>query len=180
MSVRLRNNYYPLHFHDVHGENIKLSKNKTVACRAEGFCNGIVFSDRPVTISEPVYVKFLETAPNLKGALRIGFTMNDPVSFKSNLPKHACYDLESMHNTFVEPIETLLAKKDSILYFYVDQNGYVHYGIDSQHYGPLFGGVNTSGKLWAVLDIYGSSVAVEFLGNCSFLYIKFYLKQKFV
>lgn len=164
MSIRFRNNYHPLHFHNVHGDNIKLSKNRTVACRSEGFCNGIVFSDRPVTISEPVYVKFLETSPNWSGALRIGFTMNDPFSLKSKkLPRYACPDLTAMPGNWAKAVGEKHAKKDSILYYYVDHNGDVHYGIGAEEYGIFFGGVNTSGKLWAVLDIYGNTVAVELM-----------------
>lgn len=163
MSLQLRNNYRPLHFHTTHGDNIRLSKNKTVACRSEGFCNGIVFSDRPVMIQEYVYVKFLETSPNWSGALRIGFTMNDPNSMRSRLPRYACPDLTSVHGNWAKAVGEKFAKKDSILHYYVDQNGDVHYGIDAEEYGIFFGGINTSGKLWAVLDIYGNTVAVEFM-----------------
>lgn len=165
MSQQLRNNYRPLHFHTIHGDNIRLSKNKTVACRSEGFCNGIVFSDRPVTIRERVYVKFLETSPNWSGALRIGFTMNDPNSMRSRLPRYACPDLTSMHGNWAKAVGEKFAKKDSVLHYYVDENGDVHYGIDTEEYGIFFGGVNTSGKLWAVLDIYGNTVAVEYMGK---------------
>lgn len=167
MSLTLRNNLHPLHFHQVHGENISLSKNRTVACRSEGFCKGIVFSDRHILINEHVFVKFLEVSPNWSGALRIGFTMNDPLSMKSKLPRYACPDLTSMHGNWAKAVGEKLAQKDSILYFYVDENGDVHYGIGAEEYGIFFGGVNVSGKLWAVLDIYGNTIAVEFIDPVS-------------
>ncbi|KFM64265.1 Neuralized-like protein 1A, partial [Stegodyphus mimosarum] len=163
MALRMRNNYHPLHFHQVHGDNIKLSKDGTVACRSEGFCKGIVFSDRPVMVCEQIFVKFVDISTNWSGALRIGFTMNDPVSLKSKLPRYACPDLTSMHGNWAKAIAERQVKKDSILFYYVDQNGDVHYGIDNEEHGVFFGGVNTSSKLWAVLDIYGNTVAVEFL-----------------
>ncbi|XP_054721551.1 protein neuralized-like isoform X2 [Uloborus diversus] len=158
MDHRSRNNYHALRFHQVHGDYVKLSKNGTAAWRSEGFCKGLVFSDRPVMIHERVYIKFLDISSNWSGALRIGFTMNDPMSMKSKLPKYACPDLTSIHGNWAKAIAERLAKKDSILYYYVDLNGDVHYGIDSEEYGVFFGGVNTSGKLWAVLDIYGNTL----------------------
>ncbi|GFS49950.1 protein neuralized [Nephila pilipes] len=163
MTLQIRNNYLPLHFHQIHGENVKLLKNGTVACRSDGFCKGIAFSNRPVMVGEPIYIRFLEISSNWSGALRIGFTMNDPATMKSKLPRYACPDLTSMQGNWAKAIAERMAKKDSILYYYVDQNGDVHYGIDLEEHGVFFGGVNTSSKLWAVLDIYGNTVAVEFV-----------------
>ncbi|KAF8790750.1 protein neuralized-like [Argiope bruennichi] len=162
MTVTIRNNYDPLHFHQVHGENIKLFKNGVVACRSEGFCKGIAFSSRPVMVGEPICIKFLEISTNWSGALRIGFTMNDPMTMKSKLPRYACPDLTSIQGNWAKAIAERMAKKDSKLYYYVDPNGDVHYGLNDVEHGVFFGGVNTSGKLWAVLDIYGNTVAVEF------------------
>lgn len=152
-----------IRFHDVHGDNVKLEKNKTVASRPEGFCKGIAFSHRPIKVREPVYIKFVNISSNWSGALRIGFTTNDPNTMKSKLPLYACPNLTSMSGNWVKAIAERMAKKDSILYYYVEQNGDVYYGIDSVSYGFFFGGVCTSDKLWAVLDIYGNTMAVEFL-----------------
>lgn len=44
----------PLQFHDTHGDNIALSNSKTRARRAESFCKGICFSNRPIAINEKV------------------------------------------------------------------------------------------------------------------------------
>ncbi|CAL1291157.1 unnamed protein product [Larinioides sclopetarius] len=163
MTVTIRNNYDPLHFHQVHGENIKLLKNGAAACRSEGFCKGIAFSNRPVLVGEPIYIKFLEISTNWSGALRIGFTMNDPMTMKSKLPRYACPDLTSIQGNWAKAIAERMAKKDSKLYYYVDNNGDVHYGLNGVEHGVFFGGVNISNKLWAVLDIYGNTVAVEFV-----------------
>lgn len=48
------NNLPPLLFHNVHGENIRISRDGTVARRAESFCKGIAFSSRPVKVNEKV------------------------------------------------------------------------------------------------------------------------------
>ncbi|GIY20667.1 protein neuralized [Caerostris darwini] len=163
MTARVKNNYDPLRFHQIHGDNVKLLKRASAACRYEGFCKGIAFSNRPVMVGELVCIKFLEISTNWSGALRIGFTANDPMSMKSKLPRYACPDLTNMPGYWAKAIAERMAKKDSILYYYVDQNGDVHYGIDLDEHGVFFGGVNTSCRLWAVLDIYGNTVAVEFV-----------------
>lgn len=48
------NNLPPLLFHEVHGGNIMISRDGTVARRIESFCKGVAFSDRPVKIAEKV------------------------------------------------------------------------------------------------------------------------------
>lgn len=53
------NNLPPLLFHSVHGENIRISRDGTVAKRAESFCKGIAFSSRPVKINEKVFIYLL-------------------------------------------------------------------------------------------------------------------------
>lgn len=162
----------PILFHSVHGDNIKLEKNRTVASRPEGFCKGIAFSNRPIKVREKVFIKFVDISSNWSGALRIGFTMNDPASMKSKLPLYACPNLTAIQGNWVKAIAERMAKKDSVLFYYVEENGDVHYGIDNVSHGVFFGGVNTKGKLWAVLDIYGNTISVEFLHRDSFTPIR--------
>jgi protein neuralized len=38
----------------------------------------------------------------------------------------------------------------------------VYYGVNGEEKGLFFSGVNTSSPLWAMLDIYGNTVSVEF------------------
>nr|KAG5700647.1 hypothetical protein BaRGS_015477 [Batillaria attramentaria] len=84
----------PLQFHDTHGDNIQLSHNKTRARRAESFCKGICFSNRPIAINEKVYIRFVETNTSWSGVLRFGFTSIDPATVRgADLPRYACPDL---------------------------------------------------------------------------------------
>ncbi len=48
------NNLPPILFHTIHGENIRLSSDATVAHRSDSFCKGICFSNRPIRINERV------------------------------------------------------------------------------------------------------------------------------
>ena len=44
----------------------------------------------------------------------------------------------------------------------VSRTGDVTYGVNGEDKGMFFSGVDTSRPLWAMLDIYGNTVAVEF------------------
>lgn len=48
------NNLPPLSFHSVHGENVRISRDGSIARRVESFCKGIAFSARPVRVNERV------------------------------------------------------------------------------------------------------------------------------
>lgn len=157
------NNLPPIVFHGVHGENIRLSRSGAVARRAESFCKGITFSDRPVCINERVYLKFVETSSSWSGALRFGFTNNDPINFRSSLPKYACPDLTNKPGNWAKALGERYAQPETVVFYYVTDNGDVYFGIDGEENGLFFSGVNTSGPLWALIDIYGNTVGVEFV-----------------
>lgn len=42
----------------------------------------------------------------------------------------------------------------------------VRYGVNDMEVGVFFSGIQTLSPLWALLDLYGSTVAVEFVGMC--------------
>jgi len=46
----------------------------------------------------------------------------------------------------------------------------VRYGVNDVEVGVFFSGIQTSSALWALLDLYGSTVAVEFIGKYVILY----------
>jgi protein neuralized len=53
------NNLPPILFHQVHGDNIRVSWDGTVARRAESFCKGVTFSSRPIKVAEKVSITFI-------------------------------------------------------------------------------------------------------------------------
>ena len=63
----------PLQFHTTHGENIRISEDGFTANRVNSFCNGIIFSNRPIMVGERIYLQLAES------------TRTDPVR-KINLP----------------------------------------------------------------------------------------------
>jgi len=54
------------------------------------------------------------------------------------------------------------------VYYYVNSAGDVHFGINGEEKGIFMSGVDTRGTLWALIDIYGNSTAIEFVGMFTF------------
>ncbi|RUS84286.1 hypothetical protein EGW08_007930 [Elysia chlorotica] len=153
----------PLQFHDVHGDNIELLCNKSRARRHESFCKGICFSNRPININERVYVKFVETNTSWSGVLRFGFTSVNPASVRgADLPRYACPDLTNKPGNWAKALGERYTASNILLHFSVNRAGDVNYGVNGEEKGLFFSGVATDQPVWAMLDIYGNTVGVEF------------------
>ncbi|XP_019864720.1 protein neuralized isoform X2 [Aethina tumida] len=157
------NNLPPLLFHNVHGENIRISRDGTVAKRVESFCKGIAFSSRPIKVNEKVCIKFLEISNNWSGVIRFGFTYNDPTSLRCGLPKYACPDLTNKPGYWAKALPERFCSQNTVLFYYVTSTGDVHFGINGEEKGFFLGNVETRGPLWALIDVYGNSTAIEFV-----------------
>ncbi|CAH1134609.1 unnamed protein product [Ceutorhynchus assimilis] len=157
------NNLPPLLFHNIHGENIRISRDGTVAKRVESFCKGIAFSSRPVKVNEKVCIKFLEISNNWSGVIRFGFTSNDPTGLRYGLPKYACPDLTNKPGYWAKALPERFCSQSTVLFYYVTSTGDVHFGINGEEKGIFFGGVETRGPVWALIDVYGNSTAIEFM-----------------
>ncbi|XP_063930628.1 protein neuralized isoform X4 [Zophobas morio] len=157
------NNLPPLLFHNVHGENIRISRDGTIARRVESFCKGIAFSSRPVKVNEKICIKFLEISNNWSGVIRFGFTFNDPSSLRYGLPKYACPDLTNKPGYWAKALPERYCSQNTVLFYYVTSTGDVHFGINGEEKGVFFSGVETRGPLWALIDVYGNSTAIEFV-----------------
>ncbi|XP_068978517.1 protein neuralized isoform X2 [Bombus flavifrons] len=157
------NNLPPLTFHQVHGENIRLCNGGTIARRYESFCRGITFSARPVRVGEKICVKFLEISDNWSGVIRFGFTSNDPINLRNGLPRYACPDLTNKPGYWAKAMAERFAERDTVLFYYVTSAGDVHFGVNGEEKGVFFSGIETRGPLWAIIDVYGNSTAIEFV-----------------
>ncbi|XP_017058502.1 protein neuralized isoform X2 [Drosophila ficusphila] len=164
------NNLPPLQFHSVHGDNIRISRDGTLARRFESFCRAITFSARPVRINEKICVKFAEISNNWNGGIRFGFTSNDPVTLEGTLPKYACPDLTNRPGFWAKALHEQYCEKDNILYYYVNGAGDVIYGINNEEKGVILSGIDTRSLLWTVIDIYGNCTGIEFLDSRIYMY----------
>ncbi|XP_058823735.1 protein neuralized isoform X2 [Topomyia yanbarensis] len=164
------NNLPPLLFHSVHGDNIRISRDGTVARRYESFCKGIAFSARPVRVNERVCVKFLDISNNWSGVIRFGFTCNDPATLRGNLPKYACPDLTNKPGFWAKALNERYCYRNNVLFYYVTPSGDVHFGINGEEKGVFITDVDARGPLWAVIDVYGNSTAIEFLDSRIYMF----------
>lgn len=160
----------PLQFHHVHGDNIRISRDGTLARRFESFCRAITFSARPVRINERICVKFAEISNNWNGGIRFGFTSNDPSTLEGSLPKYACPDLTNRPGFWAKALHEQYCEKDNVLYYYVNSAGDVIYGINNEEKGVILSGIDTRGLLWTIIDIYGNCTAIEFLDSRIYMY----------
>lgn len=154
---------WPLTFHPVHGDNVELINDRRQAKRGDSFCKGICFSNRPIAIGERVYLKFVDTSGSWSGVLRFGFTSTDPGTLRGeDLPRYACPDMTNKPGNWAKALGERYAVAGNELFFFVTRSGDVFYGVNNEEKGLFFSGVNTSGPLWALLDIYGNTSCVEF------------------
>ena len=110
-----------------------------------------------------VYIKFVETNTSWSGVLRFGFTSTDPASIRgAELPRYACPDLTNKPGNWAKALGERYTSHNILLYFYTTRQGDVYYGVNGEEKGLFFSGVNTSSPIWAMLDIYGNTVGVEF------------------
>lgn len=165
------NNLPPLRFHYVHGDNIRISRDGSVAKRFESFNKGVTFSDRPVKPNERVFIKFSEISNNWSGVIRFGFTYNDPATFndsttsRNSLPKYACPDLTNRPGFWAKALNERYCERDNILFYYFTSSGDVHFGINGEEKGIFFAIPPPREPLWALVDVYGNCSAIEFLDS---------------
>uniref|UniRef100_A0A914H0S4 Neuralized n=1 Tax=Globodera rostochiensis TaxID=31243 RepID=A0A914H0S4_GLORO len=123
-----------LKFHSVCGTNIQLLR--------EG--------NRPISIDEIVCIRLSEVGTNWSGVMRFGVTNVDPASFRDiELPKFACPDLTSKGGYWAKSLAERYSVEGSILHFFTNESGEI--------------GINVINPLWIIVDIYGNSIAVEFI-----------------
>ena len=80
---------WPILFHETHSATVKLSRDRRRARRIESV-KGVCFSNRPICVGERIYVRVTEasTSTARSGALRFGFTADDPCTIDpAELPR---------------------------------------------------------------------------------------------
>ncbi|KAH9366678.1 hypothetical protein HPB48_017677 [Haemaphysalis longicornis] len=129
--------------------NVLLEEYGRVARRAADFCKGIVFSNRPI----------------LAQGTGLGFTSHDPDTLEGSLPASAIPDMTQIPGNWVKTIDHKYAREGAVLHYYVNDTGDMFFGAFGKDRGLLMKGVNTTETLWAVIDIYGYTTAVEMVGR---------------
>ncbi|XP_053126009.1 E3 ubiquitin-protein ligase NEURL3 [Hemicordylus capensis] len=156
----------PLFFHPyAKGSQIILDESCGVAGRATTFHNSIVFSNRPIGLGERVMLKILKEEGHWYGSLRIGFTMTDPSLLEpSKMPPFVCPDLVTQGKTWACLLPEEDGAEGTIVSFWVDANGDMFYSTNrNPKCSLILSRVSIATPLWAVVDIYGRTKAIQLL-----------------
>ena len=155
----------PLNFHTTHGINVKLSEDGATAIRDVSYCNGILFTHRPVMVGERICLKIRHVSTQWSGALRIGFAAHDPTRLEGRLPKYACPDLTNKSGYWAKALGDYNLQPNTLIHYYVSSNGDVHFGVNGGDLGVFFGGIDTRQPLWAMVDLYGNCTSIELMDS---------------
>ncbi|XP_008252002.2 E3 ubiquitin-protein ligase NEURL3 isoform X1 [Oryctolagus cuniculus] len=154
-----------LRFHDkAKGAQVRLDAQGCRASRCATFHDGIVFSQRPVRPSERVVLRVLQHEDRWCGGLRVGFTRLDPERLSAaSLPPFVCPDLVEQSPTWAAVLPEGSALAGDLVRFWVDPRGRL---FAKTNEGPGFllrKDVLMGAPLWAVMDVYGTTKAIELL-----------------
>ncbi|KHJ42743.1 zinc finger, C3HC4 type [Trichuris suis] len=153
----------PLSFHRVHGSNIRLYSNGSIARREQSFCKALSFSSRPIRRNEKFGFRIIECDDEWSGALRIGITNLNPLDIRNDLPKYACPDLINTQRSWAKGVGERYCKKGNYFTFSVNASGEMMFSVNGHPRGMFLTGINAREMMWAVVDVYGNCRAVEFL-----------------
>jgi hypothetical protein len=120
------------------------------------------------------------TSENVRSSLEANWLNNDTPSFDNddenfpfNLPKYVYPDLTNKKGYWAAAMNTEEElKENDVIYFYVNSNGEIHFGINNKYKGKFLDGVNVYNNrpqqaqpLWAIFDIYGNTLSIELINN---------------
>ena len=74
-------------------------------------------------------------------------------------------DLTNKPGYWAKALAERLAVEGELLAFWATSSGDVHFSLNGEEKGVFFSGVDTRGPLWALVDIYGNSTAVQLVGG---------------
>ncbi|XP_077995075.1 E3 ubiquitin-protein ligase TRIM45-like [Glandiceps talaboti] len=151
----------PLSFHDkCHGINVKLLYDNRSAHRTTGYCNAIVFTQRPLSCDEVISLRLKEKIDLWSNDLSVGFTSTNPDDTASSSLPLVAHQLPS---TWVgSPKEDYLTQ-NNVLKYWVTKEGDVVYSINGEVKGVLMKDMDITKTLWGVMDLYGKTNRVDLL-----------------
>ncbi|XP_053520491.1 E3 ubiquitin-protein ligase NEURL3 isoform X2 [Artibeus jamaicensis] len=156
-----------LRFHpEAKGAQVILDAKRITAYRLATFHDGIVFSQRPVQPGERVALRVLGHESGWHGGLRVGFTRLNPAHVPApSLPPFVCPDLEQQSPTWAALLPDGCALAGDIVSFWVSRHGRLCAQVNRGRRLLLRRRVPVGAPLWAVMDVYGTTKAIELLSE---------------
>ncbi|XP_076104058.1 protein neuralized-like isoform X1 [Mytilus galloprovincialis] len=155
-----------MQWHKLQGKNIQITDpSRTIANRTpEEFCNGYVFSSRPLKCGEKVVLQVLGIDRSYVGGLAVGFTTCSPDSVsQSELPDDADLLLDRMEYWVVNKDVYRSPEIGDELCFHLTNDGEVRYSRNNSKVATLMH-VDRTLPLWIFFDIYGNIQKMRCLG----------------
>ncbi|EHB10616.1 E3 ubiquitin-protein ligase LINCR [Heterocephalus glaber] len=156
-----------LRFHAAaRGAQVRMDEQGRTALRGASFRDGIVFSQRPVRPGERVALRVLRHEPGWYGGLRVGFTRLDPARMAApGLPPFVCPDLEEQSPTWAAVLPESSVRAGNVVCFWVNHRGWLFAKVNAARPLLLRKDVLLGSPLWAVMDVYGTTKAIELLDS---------------
>lgn len=102
------------------------------------------------------------------GGLRVGFTRLDPAHLPApSLPPFVCPDLEQQSPTWAAMLPHGCAMAGDVVSFWVTRRGQLCAQVNAGPRLLLRKGLPMGAPLWAVMDVYGTTKAIELLGEAT-------------
>ncbi|XP_053480391.1 E3 ubiquitin-protein ligase NEURL3-like [Ictalurus furcatus] len=156
----------PITFHpEVKGQHVKLSAGDRRATRNPlSFRHGVTFSSRPLRVREKVRMRVERSVAAWHGALRLGFTTVPPGT--GPMCALAIPDLTDRQGFWAFPIPENYSDPRTELTFWVTCTGYLRIQTDNGFdHKEEMSQMDTSKPIWAMIDVYGQTTSVLFLGS---------------
>lgn len=162
LQYNIHHKLVPLPFHTARGRNIRFSPDNLIASRTENdFCQGYVFTSRPIQTDETIVIQILKTDHTYVGSMALGLTSCNPAALNQNdLPDDSNFLLDRPEYWVVNKDFALPCNKGDEISFCVSAVGEVT--ISKNCGAPvLLMHVDYRLRLWAFFDVYGSTRSVR-------------------
>jgi hypothetical protein len=154
----------PLHFHRIHGEQIRLSENHSRATR-DRLNNTLVFTNRPVLSYETIQFLIEEVSTDYYGLIRIGLTTIDPDSFtRETLPK-AMPTNEPQQWFVPTPRGSINIEKNGMIRLRYTSEGDIHVDYNGIEFAKGSTASPITKDVWCALDLNGVVAQIRIVQN---------------
>lgn len=160
----------PIQFHTTRGRNVLLENDRTIAIRTEGeFCQGYVFTNRPISCGEQFVIQILKTDSIYGGSLAIGLTSCNPGNLSMG-------ELPDDSDNLLDRPEYWVVSKDLGQIVQMNQGDEIKFTVtvsgevqisrnDNAPITLMF--IDQSLQLWAFFDVYGATQSIRVLSQPS-------------